>query len=125
MDTFDFVNEISDGKNQLIVDEQTEEIYNPFIVNRALSYHRDCIIYANEMNIHPNVDKKLQFDFFINTIRSRKRPRVKWIKPEKAKDVESIKMIYNMSSQKASEVISLLSESQLKIIKNKTDIGGY
>ena len=124
MDAFDYINDVLVGKKHLIVDEDTENGYEPYLTNRTLSYHVDCLTYANEMNIRPFADKKLQYDFFINTIRSRKRPFVKWIKPEKRQDVEAIKLIYNMSSQKASEAINLLSESQLEIIKKKTDIGG-
>lgn len=124
MDAFDYINDVLVGKKHIIVDEDSENGYEPYLTNRTLSYHVDCLTYANEMNIRPFVDKKLQYDFFINTIRSRKRPFVKWIKPEKRQDVEAIKLIYSMSSQKASEAINLLSESQLEIIKKKTDIGG-
>lgn len=124
MDAFDYINDVLVGKKHIIVDEDTENGYEPYLTNRTLSYHVDCLTYANEMNIRPFVDKKLQYDFFINTIRSRKRPFVKWIKPEKRQDVEAIKLIYSMSSQKASEAINLLSKSQLEIIKKKTDIGG-
>jgi hypothetical protein len=124
MDAFEYINEILVGKKQLIVDENTENSYEPYVTNRTLSYHNDCLTFANEMNMCPFADKKMQYDFFINTIRSRKRPFVKWIKPEKRQDVEAVKLIYNMSSLKASEAINLLSDEQLSIIKKKTDIGG-
>ena len=69
---FDYVNAILQNKKQLIVDEITEKDYNPFLTNRSLSYHKDCIMYANEMNRRHFVDKKLQNDFLLNTVRSQK-----------------------------------------------------
>lgn len=121
---FDYVNEILVGKKNLIVDENTEKEYNPFIVNRALSYHRDCIMQANEMNIMPNLDKKLQNDFLLNTVRSYKRPFAKWVKSEKDEDLECIKLCFGFSDTKAREAIRILSKEQIQQLKEKTDIGG-
>ena len=50
MSPFDYVKEILQGKKQLITDELTEKEYVPFIVNRSLSYHQDCVFFANEVN---------------------------------------------------------------------------
>ena len=83
MNPFDYVNAILQNKKQMIVDEITEKDYAPFLVNRSLSYHKDCIMYANEMNRRHFLDKKLQNDFLLNTVRSQKRPFAKWIKVEK------------------------------------------
>ena len=82
----------SEAKRMLgIVDELTEKDYIPFLVNRSLSYHSDCIMYANEMNRRHYLDKKLQNDFLLNTIRSKKRPFAKWVKSEKSGDIECVK----------------------------------
>ena len=124
MSPFDYVKEILQGKKQLIVDELTEKEYNPFIVNRSLSYHKDCVLYANEMNKRHFIDKKCQFDFFINTIRSQKRPFAKWIKSEKSDDIECIKTIYGFSDLKAREAYRLLSKEQIQQLKEKTSTGG-
>ena len=124
MNPFDYVNDILKDKKNLIVDEITEKDYQPFLINRSLSYHMDCIIYANEMNRRHHLDKKLQNDFLINTIRSRKRPFAKWIKPVKSEDLECIKTYYGFSESKAREALNLLSDEQIKQIKEKTDIGG-
>lgn len=124
MSPFDFVNEILQGKKQLMVDEETEAAYASFLVNRALSYHKDCIMYANEMNRRHFVDKKLQFDYLINTVRSKKRPFNKWVKPEKSEDLECIKKYYGLSDSKARDALRLLTDEQIQELKEKTDIGG-
>lgn len=121
---FEYVNQILQGKKQLIVDGITEKSYEPFLVNRALSYHKDCIMYANEMNRRHFIDKKLQNDFLINTIRSYKRPFNKWIKAEKSEDIACIKTYFGLSDAKAREALKLLNEEQILELKEKTDIGG-
>ena len=93
MSVFDYVNAILENKKDLIVDEITEKSYDAFIVNRALSLHKDCIFYANEMNRYYILDKKLQNDFLLNIVRSQKRPFAKWVKAEKSEDLECIKPV--------------------------------
>ena len=124
MNPFDYVNAILQNKKQLIVDEITEKDYTPFLVNRSLSYHKDCIMYANEMNRRHFIDKKLQNDFLLNTVRSQKRPFAKWAKVEKNDDLECIKLIYNFSDSKARDARRLLSKEQIQELKEKTDTGG-
>lgn len=121
---FDYVNSILQNKKNLIVDEQTEKDYTPFLVNRSLSYHKDCIIYANEMNRRHFLDKKCQFNFLLNTIRSQKRPFAKWVKSEKSDDLECIKTVYGYSDTKAREALRLLSDEQIQQLKEKTLTGG-
>jgi hypothetical protein len=121
---FDYVNEILQGKKQLIMDDLSEKGYTPYLTNRSLSYHNDCILYANEMNMRHHVDNKLQNDYLLNTIRSRKRPFAKWIKPEKSEDIECIKNVYNLSDGKAREVLRLLSKEQIQQLKEQLQTGG-
>ena len=121
---FDYVNAILQNKKQLIVDEITEKDYTPFLVNRSLSYHKDCIMYANEMNRRHFLDKKLQFDFLLNTVRSQKRPFAKWVKSEKSDDLECIKQIYGFSESKARDALRLLSDEQIQQLKEQTQTGG-
>ncbi len=73
MTPFTFLNEINYGKKDIMIDDITEKLYNSFMVNRGLSYFRDTVIYANEMNKHHHLDSRLQFDFLINIIRKKKR----------------------------------------------------
>ena len=121
---FDHVKEILEKKNNLIVDKESEDEYVPFIVNRALSFHKDCIFPANEMNRIHFLDKKLQNDFLLNFIRGYKRPYRKWEKPEKNDDIDCIKILFGFSDSKAREALKILTKDQLKNLKKKTEIGG-
>ena len=124
MSPFDYATAILQNKKQLIVDDITERGYIPFMVNRSLSYHKDCIIYANEMNQRHHLGKRLQNDFLLNTVRSQKRPFAKWVKSEKSEDIECVKMVYGLSDSKAREALRLLSDEQIQQLKEKTNTGG-
>ena len=125
MNPFDYLNAILQNKKQLIVDDITEKGYEPFLINRGLSQHKDCILYANEMNRRHFLDKKLQNYFLLNTVRSQKRPFAKWAKKsEKSEDIECVKQIFNYSNSKASEALRILSKEQIQKLKEQTDTGG-
>ena len=121
---FDYVNQILQGKKQLIIDEVTEKGYEPFLTNRALSQHKECVLFANEMNQRHHLDKKMQNDFLLNTVRSVKRPFAKWAKSEKNNDIECIKLVYGLSDSKALDVLRLLTKEQLQQLKEETFTGG-
>ena len=103
---------------------EKESDYVPYVVNKALSFHYDCIFHANRMNFYPNVDKRMQFAYYINSIRSYKRPFRKWHKAETDEDLTSVMEYYGFSLSKAREVLVLLSDSQLSIIKKNLYKGG-
>jgi len=98
-------------------------MYPAFIVNRCMAGHMDAVLYANEMNIYNSLDKRLQYDFLLNILRSRKRFSP-WIKKEELDNLELIKKYYRYSDEKAKQVLSLLTEDQLKFIRKKLDTGG-
>jgi hypothetical protein len=103
---------------------EKESDYVPYVVNKALSFHYDCILQANLMNTFPNIDKRMQYDFFLNTIRSYKRPFRKWHKAETNEDLTSVMEYYGFSLSKAREALVLLSDSQLSLIKKNLYKGG-
>lgn len=124
MSPFDFVNAINFGKQDLFEDPQAEKDYVPFLINRALSYFPDTVLYANAMNVNNTAPKQWQFDFLRNSISKRKRFS-KWAKKDShSADVAAVSEFYKYSLEKASEVISLLSDSQLEFIKQQMDKGG-
>ena len=120
---FQYLNAINDTKQNIMVDDITEKAYNSFIVNRGLSYFKDTVIFANEMNRNHHLDSRLQFDFLINIIRKRKRFS-KWIKPDIASDVEVVKEYYGYSNEKARQVLTLLTTEQINELKKKVYKGG-
>jgi hypothetical protein len=120
---FDFINAIHHSKEPLIVDDWSEKQYNPYLINRGLSFGADTVIYANEMNSRPHLDRVLQFDFLINTIRPRKRYN-KWLKAETVEVLDTIQEYYGYSKAKARQVLPLLSETQLRTIKSRMNRGG-
>lgn len=120
---FDFINAINYTKEDLIVDDWSEKQYVPYIVNKGLSYGADTVIFANEINSRPHLDKKLQFSFLINTIRPKKRFN-KWIKAEKIEAMEVVKEYYGYSTEKARQALSILSNDQIYYLKEKLKKGG-
>ena len=120
---FQYLNAINDTKQDLMVDDLAEKSYNSFMVNRGLSYFKDTVLFANEMNRHHHLDSRLQFDFLINIIRKRKRFS-KWIKPDTASDVEVVKEYYGYSNEKARQVLTLLTSEQINDLKKKVYKGG-
>ena len=124
MELKDWLNSINQTKKNLIdEDHLLESKYLPYIINRCMSGHFDCVMYANEMNINPNLDKKLQYDFYLNTLRSKKRFSP-WLKKEELKNLEIIKSYYGYSNEKAKQVLSLLTEEQITFIRRKLETGG-
>jgi hypothetical protein len=123
MNPFEFVNSINYTKEDIMIDDETEKEYLPFIVNRQLSYFQDTVLLSNEMNKYHHIDKKLQFHFLLNIVRKRKR-FTKWSKPSGVDDLEVVKEFYGYSNEKARSAISLLTPEQIETIKNKVYKGG-
>lgn len=98
--------------------------YVPFVINKALSFHYDCILQANEMNRLPGIDKQMQFDYLYHKVRKYRRPFEKWQKRETLNKLEIIKEYYDYSNEKAKEVMDLLSDEQIEELKNRMDTGG-
>ena len=123
MNPFEFINSINTTKKNLIVDDQSEKAYNPYITNHSLSYFSDTVHMVNVLNRYHHLDKKLQYDFLLNIVRKRKRFS-KWNKPDAVEDLEVVKEYYGYSNEKAKSIIPLLSKEQIEIIKQRTYKGG-
>ena len=120
----DWLNSINQTKKNLIdEDPLLESKYPSFIVNKCMAGHLDAIMFANEMNLNPNLDKKLQYDFYLNTLRSKKRFSP-WVRKDELKNLELVKSYYGYSTEKAKQALPLLTEKQLTFISKKLDTGG-
>jgi len=123
MNPFEYVNAINMTKKDIMVDDLAEKAYNPFIINRSLSYFNDTVLMANEMNINHHLDNRLQFDFFINIVRKKKRFS-KFMKPETVSDVEVVKEYYGYNNEKARQALTLLTSEHINELKKKVYKGG-
>ena len=120
----DWLNSINLTKENIIdIDPDLEKDYPPYIINKCLSGFVDTILFSNEMNMAPHLDKKMQYDFFINIVRKRKRFSP-WLRKEKITDLEHIKSYYGYSNEKAQIALTLLTKEQIEIIRSKNDMGG-
>ena len=126
MNPFDYVNAINSHKD--IVRESNnpelaEKLYHSFMVNRALSYHIDTILYANEMNLYSEIPAIMQNDYYLNSTRPKKR-YAKWHKRLEDEAIEVIQEFYGVSMAKALDIYKVLTEDQIDAIKQKIFKGG-
>ena len=120
----DWLNSINFTKKDLREDDpDVIKEYAPYIINRCLSGHLDCIMYANEMNRYSFLDKDMQYSFYLNILRKKKRFSP-WLRKEKVTDLEIIKQYYGYSNEKASQALKILTPEQITFIKQRLDTGG-
>ena len=124
MELKDWLNSVNFTKENLIEEDPSViKDYPPYIVNRTLSGHLDTVMLANEMNKFHNLDKDLQYHFFLNTLRKKKRFSP-WLRKDKVTDLEIIKQYYGYSNEKALQALKILTPDQINFIKQRLDIGG-
>ena len=120
----DWLNSVNFNKHNLIEEDPSViKDYPPYIVNRCLSGHLDCIMFANEMNKYSFLDKDMQYIFYLNTLRKKKRFSP-WLRKDKVTDLQSVKQYYGYSNEKASQALKILSKQQLDYIKQRLETGG-
>ena len=120
----DWLNSINFTKENL-VEEDPDVIkeYSPYIINRCLSGNLDCILFVNEMNKYSFLDKDMQYSFYLNTLRKKKRFSP-WLRKDKVTDLAIIKQYYGYSNEKAENALKILTPEQIKFIKQRLDTGG-
>ena len=120
----EWLNSINFSKTNLLdEDPDAKKDYAPFIINRCLSGHLDCILFANEMNKYSFLDKDMQYTFYLNILRKKQRFSP-WLRKDKIEDLESVKKYYGYSNEKAYQVLKILSNEQIDYIKQRLEIGG-
>ena len=124
MELKDWLNSINFNKDNLIEEDPSViKDYAPYIVNRCLSGNLDCIMFVNEMNKYSFLDKDIQYTFYLNTLRKKKRFSP-WLRKDKVTDLQSVKQYYGYSNEKASQALKILSKQQLDYIKQRLETGG-
>ena len=125
---FVYVESVTNSKKNMMRgsanDELSEKLYKPFLTNRSLSYFQDCVLYANEMNMRPHLENKLQYEYFLNSLRKRKRKGSKWGKDKPDATVEMIMEYFGYGRAKAEQVLRVLTDEQLAMIEVALDKGG-
>jgi len=117
----DILPSILQNKNNVLEDEND---YNAYVINKALSFHYDCVLQANEMNKFPSASGTMQYQYLLNSIRGYKRPFRPWQKRETIEDLDVVKEYFNYSNEKDKEVLVLLDANQIEEIRNKVQKGG-
>lgn len=124
MNLSDFLTSINSSKENLVEKEPlSEKEYIPFVVNKCLSYFPDTIFYANQINVRPGLDKKMQYDYLRLSVSKRKRFS-KWFKEEKNDNIKLIQEYYGYSYRRAKEVLDCLTDDNIKTIKDSLKTGG-
>lgn len=124
MNLSDFLTSINSSKENLVEKEPLcEKEYIPFVVNKCLSYFPDTIFYANQINVRPGLDKKIQYDYLRLSVSKRKRFS-KWFKEEKNDNIKLIQEYYGYSYRRAKEVLDCLTDDNIKTIKDSLKTGG-
>ena len=124
MELKDWLNSINFNKKNLIEEDPSEiKDYAPYVINRCLSGNLDCILFTNEMNRYSFLDKDMQYSFYLNTLRKRKRFSP-WLRKDKVTDLEIIKQYYGYSNEKASNALKILTPEQISYIKQRLETGG-
>tara|TARA_B100000287_G_scaffold256723_1_gene241334 strand:- start:52 stop:444 length:393 start_codon:yes stop_codon:yes gene_type:complete len=121
----EYLNAINYSKEKLMdgEDEMWEKKYPAFIINKCVAPFQDTIFLVNEMNMNHHTDRKLQFDFLINSLRKRKR-YTPWLKAKKIKNLEYVKEYYGYSNEKAKSALDILNDEQIKTIVDSMNKGG-
>ena len=120
----DWLNSINLNKENLMeADPTSKKDYAPYIINRCLSGHLDCVMFVNEMNRYHFLPKKIQYDFLLNSLRTKKR-FAPWLRKDTIKDLDNVKRYYGYSDEKAKQALRILSKKQLNFIQSKFETGG-
>tara|TARA_R100000742_G_C4269732_1_gene88292 strand:- start:200 stop:580 length:381 start_codon:yes stop_codon:yes gene_type:complete len=124
MELKQWLNSINLVKNDLM-EEDPDNIrqFSPFIINKCMSGHIDTVMIANEMNLNHGLDKDMQYRFYLNSVRKRKRYSP-WLRKDKVKDLDVVKSYYGYSNEKAQQALRILSPEQIDYIKSKLETGG-
>ncbi len=118
----DWLNSINQNKKN-IYEEDPDAKYPAYIINRCMSGHLDTVLFANEMNLNHQLPHGMQYSFFLNSVRKRKRFSP-WLRKDEIKDLDCVKRYYGYSNEKAKQALRILTKEQLNFIRSKFETGG-
>jgi hypothetical protein len=123
MKLFDAIELMSSGK-QYMYDEEVEKAIVPYMVNTAFSQHYDTIMFANELNLRPDVTKKMCYDYYHFAIQPKKKRYAKWGSAKQDNDIIMVADYYKCSFPVAEQYRRMMNDDQMKALAEKMDTGG-
>lgn len=122
VNVFDFVKSVTETKVDIY--EGNESQYTPFVVNKALSFNVDCVLFVQELNKYSSIPKDVQYQFLLNSL-DKKRRYGRWVKRDAiSEDMDLIKTAFNYSDEKAATVLSMMSDKQMLELRELMNKGG-
>ena len=120
----DYLYSINQSKKN-ILDEDPDAVkkYPSYIVNRCLSSFTDTVLYANEMNKNSHLPNKMQYAFFLNSVKPRKRFS-HWTRKDSIDYLDVVKEYYGYNDDKALQALRILTKNQLDKISYLLRKGG-
>jgi hypothetical protein len=113
---------LQSGKKTVSAENESDNV--PYVVNKALSFHYDCIFQANQMNVLPNTDRLMHYDYLLGSVRKYKRSFQPWQKLKPSEDMSIVKEYYRCSNEKAKDILNVLSRDQIDTLKKRLYKGG-
>tara|TARA_Y100001970_G_scaffold43879_1_gene54788 strand:+ start:535 stop:930 length:396 start_codon:yes stop_codon:yes gene_type:complete len=120
----DYLYSINQSKKNILDDDpDAARKYPAYVVNRCLSSFTDTVLYANEMNKNSHLPPKMQYDFFINSVKPRKRFSP-WARKDSIDYLDVVKEYYGYNDDKALQALRILTKDQLDNISYLLRKGG-
>ena len=120
----DYLYSINQSKKNILDDDpDAVKKYPAYVVNRCLSSFTDTVLYANEMNKNSHLPPKMQYDFFINSVKPRKRFSP-WARKDSIDYLDVVKEYYGYNDDKALQALRILTKDQLDKISYLLRKGG-
>ena len=120
----DYLYSINQSKKNILDDDpDAARKYPAYVVNRCLSSFTDTVLYANEMNKNSHLPSKMQYDFFINSVKPRKRFSP-WARKDSIDYLDVVKEYYGYNDDKALQALRILTKDQLDKITYLLRKGG-
>ncbi len=101
-------------------DPEAVRAYNPFLVNRALSYDKGAVLSANRMNAYPLLDPEMAAAYYRGALRGPGR-RTKWAKPVLDADAESVSRALGMGRSSARQALRCMTDAQLAELRTSME----
>lgn len=102
---------------------EIDKDYKPYVVNRMVSGYRDLVMFADEMNVRPNIAKEDQLVIY-NQLITKKKRRALWSSAKVNEDLKTVMDYYNITQEKADPYMKILTREQIQALRERLNKGG-